>query len=42
MFNLLLRALVSYVEKNPAVIEQLVEQGVQALLKQLAKSNAAA
>jgi hypothetical protein len=42
MFDLLLKALVSYIEKNPAVIERLVEQVVEALIARMAKSNAAA
>lgn len=40
MQSLLLQALLSYLEKNPAIIEQLIGQLVQAIVGALAAHNA--
>lgn len=41
MWGLLLNAFVSYIEKHPAVIDQLVEEAVSALVAQLKASHTA-
>lgn len=35
MFDLILKALVGYIEKNPAVLEKLIESLVEALIARL-------
>jgi hypothetical protein len=41
MWSLILNAFVSYIQKNPEVIEQLIEQGFTALINELKAKNAA-
>ena len=40
MFNLILKAFLAYIEKNPAVIEQLIGEAITAIINALKTKNA--